>query len=283
MSSTQKRRRAALGTHNPNGFFSSSPEKAWTERLILVQSPIWISAVALVMVTGLIHDLSEASLMWLSFALAAPSVVLPILLSGSRPDRHLLWSEGYWWKLNMWVFVVVAFGTYFGTHYFFDLMGMRYTFDVRWTFESGVVGRSGQAVPLFMYPLTHAYFMTYFVGLVVLDRRIVGEFSKLQRGRPAGVVTRGLVVLGLSYGLAFAETFMANDFMAALFAYGRRERMLTVGSLGYAVYFVVGLPMVQRIDDGERWTMGRVLLEALATCMGIMVLLEAWAKIMGPL
>jgi cycloeucalenol cycloisomerase len=268
---------------HPTGIFSDDPDKAWTERLILAQSPWWISAVAGVMVTGVIRNLSEASLMLLSITLTAPPVLLPILLSSTRPDRDLPWRQCYWLKLNTWVFIVVAFGTYFGTHYFFDLMGMRYAFDVQWTFEAQVVGQSGQVVPVFMYPLTHAYFMTYFVLLLVLERGMLREISKLQ-GRPAGWLGRALVVLALAYGLAFAETlFMANEFMTGLFAYEKHGRMLAVGSFGYAAYFVVGLPMVRRVDRGGRWTMGRVIIEALATCMGILMLLEVWAKMVGPL
>ena len=77
---------------------------------------------------------------------------------------------------------------------------------------------------------------------------------------------------------------MASGLLSDLFAYGDRDRMLRVGSLGYASYFVVGLPMVQRIDArGEDWTLGRVVIEALATCIGILILLEVWAKVVGPL
>ena len=280
---TQRKQTAGGAKRLSSGFFSDYPDKAWTERVILAQSLFWISAVALVMVTGMIQALSETSLLLLSTTLAAPPVLLPIFLSPSRPDKALPWSECYWLKLNVWVFIVVAFGTYFGTHYFFDLMGMRYAFDVRWTFESRIVGQSEQRVPVFMYPLTHAFFMSYFVLLLVAERWILLIISGAKT-QPAGSLVRALVVLTLSYGLAFTETFfMANDFMTGLFSYDKHERMMALGSFGYAAYFIVGLPMVRRVDDGERWTIGRVIIEALATCMGILTLLEGWAKVVGPL
>ena len=72
--------------------------------------------------------------------------------------------------------------------------------------------------------------------------------------------------------------------MRDLFSYADTSRMLALGSFGYAAYFVVGLPMVLRVDEGnERWSLGRVVLEALAASMLILCLLEVWAKIVGPL
>lgn len=123
--------------------------------------------------------------------------------------------------------------------------------------------------------------MTYFCLLVV-----VGFISFVSAGREVGVVVESVVILGLAYGLAFAETYvMARPLLEDLFLYQDRGRMLTVGSLGYASYFVVGLPMIKRIDsdkDGEL-DVSRVVTEGLGTSMGIMVLLEVWAKVIGPL
>jgi cycloeucalenol cycloisomerase len=153
-------------------------------------------------------------------------------------------------------------------------MGMKYAFPVTWMLQSDVVGRSGQTVPVFMYPLTQAYFLTYFVVLQVVYRRIVTGFSP-------GPLGRALVVAVLAYVVAFLETFsMANEAIARYFEYADRERMLLLGSWGYATYFVIGLPMVRKL---ERATLGAALLQALATSMGILVLLELWAQVIGPL
>jgi cycloeucalenol cycloisomerase len=189
------------------------------------------------------------------------------------------WWRSYWFKLNIWIAIIVFMGTYTGTHYFFDLMGMRYSFGgARWNFSSDVTGHSRQQVPVFMYPLTHAYFMSYFTALMTAERYIVRRWG-LQ------FAARMVVVVLLSYCLAFLETFfMASPLLSEFFAYESRHRMLKLGSLGYSSYFIAGLPMVQRIDsDGVRWTLERVLIEALATCMMILALLEVWAKTIGPL
>lgn len=96
-----------------------------------------------------------------------------------------------------------------------------------------------------------------------------------------GVVVRGAVVLVLAYALAYAETFaMATEVMEGYFGYEDRGWMLRVGSWGYAVYFLVGLPMVGRIDGDGVWGVERVVVEAAATCGGVMLLLEVWVFVM---
>ncbi len=260
------------------------PDRRWTERFLLATSPLWILAVAWVVLTGTLRAWDDADYLVFGCAVAAPAAIGPLLARG-RPDAGRRPWHGYWFKLNLWVAIVVAFGTYFGTHYFFDYMGMRYAFGARWTFEAVELGHSGQRVPVFMYPLTHAYFMTYFAILMVADRTAV---ARLGLGRDDALprrLGRAAVVLALAYGIAFAETFfMATELLRDLFAYGSRERMLAVGSFGYAVYFVIGLPVVRRIDgDPLRWPLLRVVGSALATCMAILVALELWAQLIGPL
>jgi cycloeucalenol cycloisomerase len=271
------------GTKGPGGprplhaWLGDDPAKAWAELYFLAQTPLWIAAVALVIVTGWFGTWGDVGYLTFGFVAAAPAVVGPLLLR-SRPGRAEPPWRGYWFRFNLWCFVLVAFGTYFGTGYFFDLMGMRYGFPVEWTFEAEVAGRGDGTVPVFMYPLTQAYFVTYYaVGVVVL--------RGLRRRYGLGLAGSALVVAVLAYGTAFAETFfMANEQLSAYFSYADRGRMLALGSFGYATYFVVGLPMVYRMDeDGTRWSVGRVMLEALATCMMILVGLELWAKLVGPL
>lgn len=256
--------------------FAANPDKAWAERFLLAVSPLWIAAVAIVVLSGALRGWNDAQYLVFSCACAAPAALGPALVRSSAAQPL---AQRYWLKLNVWVAIVVFFGTYFGTHYFFDLMGMRYAFGSQWNFQSNVMGHSGQRVPIFMYPLTHAYFMTYFTVLVVADRTLRARF------RP-GPLGRALVILVLAYVLAFAETFfMATDLMRDLFAYEQKDRMLAFGSIGYAAYFVIGLPLVRRIDErpDASWSLGRVVLEALGACMAILLLLEAWAQLVGPL
>lgn len=259
-------------------WLSANPDKAWAERLFLLYTPVWMTAVGLVMVTGWIHTFGDVGFMVFSVAVAAPTLALPAFLDRNtqRP-----WWRSYWFKLNAWSAILVFGGTYFGTAYFFDLMGMRYEFDVSWTFESPVVGRHGGRVPVFMYPLTQAYFVSYFVLLTVAYRRL----------RPSlGPIGRALLVLGLAYAMAVAETLaMANPLIADAFSYADRTRMLLLGSWGYAVYFIIGLPMLFALDEptaddpAPQWTLRRTAFHAIGTYMLILCGLEVWAQLIGPL
>lgn len=251
-------------------------DKAWAERFVLATSPIWIVAVAVVVIARVLPGWGDLEYVLFSCAVAAPAVVGPLVAGrsthvGSPP------TPAYWLKLNVWVAIVVVFGTYIGTAYFFDLMGMRYAFATKWSFASPVVGKTSADVPLFMYPLTQAYFMTYFAALSVAWRTVRTRL----RLRTVGSVVALFV---LAYALAFAETLaMATDLMTDLFRYEQRDKMLLLGSFGYACYFLVGVPMVTRIDRDGPWTLGRTALEACATCLMILGLLEVWAQLVGPL
>lgn len=234
--------------------------------------------VGLVMATGWISSWSDTGYLLFGIAMGAPMLLGPAVVHRRfAPTEPRL--QSHWLALNLWIAILVAFGTYFGTHYFFDLMGMRYRFPVRWTFEAKVLGRTGGEVPVFMYPLTQAYFMTYFVGLSV-------GWRWLRRRFDLGTIGSTAVLLGLSYAVAFGETFfMANEFIGRYFAYADRERMLGLGSIGYAIYFVIGVPMLARLETqtARQWSAGRVALEALATSMMILCGLEIWAQVVGPL
>lgn len=258
-------------------WLSPRRDRAWAEYFFLVYSVLWIAAVAVVLLTGAIHDWRDPGYLAFGVAVALPAVIGPLLF-GRRPGAQRPLRDAYWLKFNLWIFVVVVFGTFFGTHYFFDLMGMEYAFPVRWTLQATVVGHSEQTVPIFMYPLTHAYFITYHVVMVVVLRRVVTALSL--RGW-----SRALLIVVLAYAVAFAETLvMANDALSDYFRYADKARMLWLGSIGYAAYYVVTLPMIDRLDNiPERWPLSRVVFDALGASLLIMFLLELWAQAVGPL
>jgi cycloeucalenol cycloisomerase len=256
------------------GWFSERPDKAWGERYFLATSPIWMASVVFLVLSGAMRRWTEWGYLAYGLLAAAPAVVGPLL---TKRGRSFDVGVPYWVKLNLFAAVLVFFGTYFGTHYFFDLMGMRYAFPSKWTFEAIHVGKTGGVVPSFLYPLTQAYFVTYFTVLVVAYRKIVTTLR-------LGALGRAAVVLVLAYAIAFAETFfMATDLMTDLFSYEKRDKMLTVGSLGYATYFVFGLPLARQIDEDAPTPLGRVLEMALAASMATLILLEGWSRLVGRL
>ena len=278
----------------PSAWLSADPGKAWAERFFLLYSPVWIAAVAAVMLSGALRRWGDAGFMTFAVAVSAPLVLVPALLHRRVPAlARTPWYRSYWLKFNLWIFLFVWVGTYFLTHYFFDVLGMRYAFPTRWTLDAALVGRSDGAVPLFMYPLTQAYFVSYHAAMIVALRRVrralgLAAPSHLSPGtaRWPRRVLLALAALALAYGVAYAETlFMASDAISGLFWYADKPRMLRWGSLFYACYFLVSLPLLYRLDEppGPTFSPGRAALEALAAGMLVFMILDALALLLGPL
>jgi len=60
--------------------------------------------------------------------------------------------------------------------------------------------------------------------------------------------------------------------------------MYTVGSMFYAIYFLVSFPMFLRIDEkAEKWGLGRVAVDALGAAMLVTIILDLWRIFLGPI
>jgi len=257
-------------------WFSAKPGKAAAERFVLIYSPIWMALVGTVMLGGFYRGWSDPMYMGFGLLAALPLVVVPWL----RPcpeERGLEPWQTSWFRMNLWVAILVGFGNYFGSAYFFDVLGMRYGFATTWNLDAALVGSGRDDVPLFLYPLTQAYFMTYHVGMTVLYRWLNTRWS-------LPLVARIVVLAALAYTIAFAETFfMAIPALHDVFSYPDRSRMLVIGSLFYASYFVISLPVFATLDEDRPWTLGRTIGSALAVSMGVLILLDGWASLFGRL
>lgn len=269
-----------------NLWLSDDPGKAWAERFFLLYSPVWILEVALVMTTGMLTRWGDAGFLAFSLLASAPLVLVPAVCHRRVPALAATpWHRAYWFKFNLWIFLFVWVGTYFLTHYFFDVLGMRYAFPTRWNLGAALVGTSHRDVPVFMYPLTQAYFVTYHVAMLVALRRVHRALGDLSR-RPARRLLLILAAAALAYAVAYAETlFMASDFIRDLFWYADKPRMLRWGSLFYACYFMVSLPLLWRMDEPPHPPMspGRAALDALAAGMLVFMILDGVTLILGPL
>ncbi len=210
----------------------------------------------------------------------APVFVVPALLrdesSLGRP-----WWRTYWFKFNLWIGIYAGIGSYFGSEYFFDVLGMVYNYpQLRWRFDSVLLGSGTQSVPLIMYPAAHFYFVTYHTIAVIVLRRV--RTSRVFRQAWLWPV----IVLIAAYGFAWMETFaMTGGAIAEQFTYRDLPRMLRWGSLFYASYFVVSFPMIYRLDERseENWPVGRVCVEALAAGMLLLLLLDNATRLVGRL
>jgi cycloeucalenol cycloisomerase len=276
-------------TDAPSRWFSADPGKAWAERFFLLYSPVWILEVGVVMGTGALGRWDDAGFLAFSLLTSAPLLLVPALLHRRVPALAATpWHRSWWFKFNVWIFLFVWVGTYFLTHYFFDVLGMRYAFPTRWNLGAALVGRSRADVPAFMYPLTQAYFVTYHVAMLVVLRRVRRGLGDLSAGTGAWPRRLALVAVacGLAYAVAYAETlFMASDLIRDLFWYADKPRMLRWGSLFYACYFLVSLPLLYPMDEppGPAYPLRRVVLEALAAGMLVMMILDGLALLLGPL
>ena len=262
-------------------WFSANPEKAWGERFFLLYTPVWMAGMGTLMATGAGGRWGDLALNLAVWGLAAPLLVVPALMgAGSAQGRR--WHQRYWLKFNLWIAILSGVGTYFGSEYFFDVLGMVYDYpQLGWNFDSVLVGSGEQTVPLIMYPSAHFYFVTYHSCAVVLMRRV--RTSALGAGR---WFVWPLVVAATAYFFAWAETFMmTGGSIADQFYYRDIPRMLRWGSLMYGCYFFVSFPMVYRLDEGERenWTLTRTATEALAAAMLVILLLDLVTRYVGKL
>lgn len=241
------------------------------ERFVLAYSPVWILAVAVVQLGGLMTSWGNLTYLLFGVGLALPLVIWPLLRG--TPDQDLPWTERYWVRFNLWIGLFTWSGSYFVTHIFFQSLGMKYRFPTDWTFEAVIGGSGSEKVPFFLYLMTQAYFATYHVVMARLLRAV-------RRWARPGRVGVALAIAGIAYVVAFAETFaMANPLLADYFEYTDRDFMLWIGSTGYAMLFIVSLPMFERIDRDGRWSLGRTALEGMAASWLALQLIDLWAML----
>ncbi len=275
----------------PGYWFSQNPDKAWGEKFLLTVIPFWfIYNMAMVQMgwlnTGNFWNIMQNVLMWIPYC-----VVLPWFL---RRNSGVVWHQSYWFKFNLYMFWWVFLATYFHTEYFFEVLGLRYRFpEVTLYFDSALVGPAEatalelyQKVPPSMYFNAIVFFTVYHVSAVIFMRRIRTMTSQWSSAA-ARMVGWFAIVAVVSIFWAWGETYFYfvvadNDFSNVW--YEDLDAMLKYGSLYYALYFVVAFPNLYRMDeerDGERWSIGRVFIEASFVAMISMLLIDLFTQIMG--
>jgi cycloeucalenol cycloisomerase len=260
--------------------FSSNPDKAWVERFFLAYTPIWISLMAVMMFTGWAGSWGNAALLAHSLVVALPVLLVPMYLARRHPSAQP-WHQRYWFKANVYLAIFSFIGNYFGSAYFFDVLGMVYGFGNASThLEASLVGSSHQRVPLIMYFYTQAYFMTYHATANIALRQ-------LRRLRlPYPKLFFAFCVCAVGYAWAWAETKgMANPMMADLFHYEKMDFMLRYGSAIYALYFIASFPIYSLMDERieKPWSLAQAAAGALSAGMITLTLLDFAAKWVGRL
>jgi cycloeucalenol cycloisomerase len=232
-------------------WLAPSPAKRWAEVLFLQYSAAWISVFAVVIGSGVWAVFGPWEYLNLGLLVALPSVLLPAYAERAwgSPEQAagVPWPRRYWVKAAAWVFVFGFVGNYVWTHYFYALLRATYT----------LTAHRINFVPVCMFLYTQAYFVTYHTGTTIVLRR--WWTSRSYAAAPAWLrpVATSAVVFALAWSTAFMEAFTIQAF--PYYHIEDREWMYTVGSIIYAIYFLVSFPMFARMDEpvpGE-WDGGR--------------------------
>jgi cycloeucalenol cycloisomerase len=267
-------------SHASSTFFSSNPDKAWVEKFFLLYTPIWMSSMAYMMFSGAVSRWSDTAMLYHGILTGTPAFIIPMIIAPKFSQRP--WHESYWFKANLYLFIFGFFGNYFGTEYFFDMLGMTYRFPlVTTTLDSALVGKGEQTVPVIMYFYTHVYFMTYHVTANIALRLIMR--LRLSAGR---WIVFGAATFVIGYVWAWLETkAMANPLMETQFYYEKMDVMLRFGSAIYATYFVASFPIWYFIDEKveDCWTVLQTASAAMSASMITFYLLDFSAQWVGTL
>lgn len=261
-------------------WFSENPSKAWGEKFFLIYSPIWMAVIVLLIGFGITDRVGEWGFLAVGLAVAAPLVVVPAVI---RDEASLgrSWYQTYWFKANLYIAIFSFAANYFGSEYFFDVLGMVYDYPmIELNFDATLVGSGEQRVPVLMYLLTQAYFITYHTTAIIVLRRL--RTSRL----PVGTMLWPVLVVVIAYFWAWMETrAMANPMIASQFYYKDMARMLTYGSLFYSLYFIASFPIFYNLDE-KRDTNWSLTITAGAACTAgliMLFLLDFAAAIFGPI
>lgn len=261
-----------------NNWFSTNPDKAWVEKFFLIYSPVWMASMAMMMFTGWGESWGDTAMLIHAFATALPALLIPMLVAKKYTSKP--WYESYWFKANLYLFIFGFFGNYFGSEYFFDVLGMVYIYpNITTTLDASLVGSGEQVVPVIMYAYTHVYFMTYHATANIALR-------KLNSLMPARWLLFPFLVFAIGYAWAWMETkAMANPLIASNFYYEKMELMLAYGSAIYALYFIASFPIYYFLDETKEksWNLWQTAAAGLSASMLTFYLLDLAAWLVGSL
>uniref|UniRef100_A0A0E0R796 Cycloeucalenol cycloisomerase n=1 Tax=Oryza rufipogon TaxID=4529 RepID=A0A0E0R796_ORYRU len=174
------------------------------------------------------------------------------------------------YEANIWIIIFSYVGNYFWTHYFFTVLGASYTFP-SWRMNN---------VPHTTFLLTHACFLFYHMTSNMTLRKLRHSTAHLPQFLRWSF--EAAWVLALSYFIAYLETLAIANF--PYYEFIDRDIMYKVGSLFYAIYFIVSFPMFSRIDENEeKWSLSRVAVDALGAAMLVTIILDLWRIFLGPI
>lgn len=200
-----------------------------------------------------------------------PCWIGPLLFAGQGEPGTPFWDR-FFIKANVWLWIISFIGNWLWTHYFYTLLGAKYTFSA-WRVND---------VPFALFLITHAYFSMYHSLTTVLLRRFWTSPTYTRAGAATRPVLSAAYVALLAYVTAFMESLTIAEF--PYYSFVDRTYMYVVGSACYGLYFIVSFPMYHRVQEDPAdasWTLSRVALDSFACCMVVTMLLEAWRVTFG--
>ncbi len=255
----------------PWSWFAADKSKAYFEAVSLVWSSVSLVVLLVgVLGTGLRHHFDKYSYLFISIALCVPGIAVPLLFPcGADKGRPL--RDRFWVKAAVWIAIFSFYGNYFWTHYFYQLLGARYLFDAH-RFND---------VPIVCFFCTFFYFTFYFAFVNVVLRAVSRILTHVHR--VFAFVAWWTTICALAYGTAVFEAVSIQHF--PLYTYTEKEQFVKVGSVVYALYFVVGFPMFFALDERPsrrgRATLYDAAVSALAATAIVTLLLDLWRLYLG--
>mmetsp|Transcript_35536 Transcript_35536/g.36208 ORF Transcript_35536/g.36208 Transcript_35536/m.36208 type:complete len:310 (+) Transcript_35536:84-1013(+) len=220
---------------------------------------VWISAFAVVIVLQLYETFDESSYMYLCVTLALPFLLQPLLYALPGEETLPIYQR-YSFKANLWLLIFSYIGSYWYTHYFYSVLGAKYTFP-SWRLNN---------VPIALYFAAYFYFITYHTISNMILRKIESRYLP---GYPRTLLF-WTVVFAFSYFTAFMETFSISSF--PYYSFDDRFMVYTVGSAFYGIYFIVSFPVFYRMDElkGVKYTIYQTIMDSFGASMIVLCLLD---------
>jgi cycloeucalenol cycloisomerase len=232
----------SLVTPKAHSAFATDPSKAFYERFSLIWAPLSMFVLLAGLIgTGLYSRCGRDEYLAVSFLICLPGFVYPVLFPDPC-DLGRLYIDRFWVKASAWIAIFSFYGNYFWTHYFYTILGAEYLFD------SYMLNN----VPIVTYLCTFFYFTFYFAFINVVLRLAKRKILAVVGGETLNGTIFGSflwcsAIVVAAVATAVFEAVTIQHF--PLYTYKDRSTFLTVGSVFYGIYFMVGFPMFFALDE----------------------------------
>jgi cycloeucalenol cycloisomerase len=242
---------------------AENKSKAYGETFVLYYSAVWMSFLGAVVVFRWYEMFSPHDYVLVGLGIALPCIIGPLLLPNEDEKKVPVFSR-YIIKANIFVFIAGYIGNHFFTHYFYDVLEMKYTGPL-----APGKGLEINQVPVSMFLFTHPYFMTYHVLATTALRAAKSYLQRFQFHYM--YLLFAIFVMLFAFATAFLETWTISGF--PYYTYPDLYTMLTKGSAFYSVFFLVTYPWFYRLDEDPHspWPISRVITESLAAMMVVLL------------